>query len=438
MSIEIPGYKILGELGEGGMARVYVALQESLEREVAIKILSASLVSDAEFCERFLREGKTLAKLNHPNIVAIYDSGVQGGNYYLAMEYIRGGTLEDYLQDKRLEPRQCINVVKQVALALDVAHARDLIHRDVKPGNVLFRDSDTAVLSDFGIAKSLGTNTRLTAVGMAIGTPTYMSPEQASAKPVTSKSDQYSLGVMLFEMLTGSVPYTGDDQVAVAIQHIQAPVPTLPDEFKAFQPIIDRMMAKDPADRFADGKECVAALDQFISPATVLRTEVMAAPSTQRNRTVMTIAGSALAAALAVGIGTFLWMKGDSTSTLESLSALEAISPPAATKVELDAETQAVVSDLIATAESHFEIGRLTEPPGGNAFEAFRQALDMDPGNKRAQTGLTRIADTYEGLARESLQSGELDEGTTIIEQGLKVMPNHKGLTQLQQQIAQR
>ena len=268
--IEIPGYHIQRELGQGGMARVYLGIQQSLEREVAIKVLSTDLVSDPEFCERFLKEGKTLAKVSHPNIVPIYDCGEHDGVYYMCMQFVSGGTLEDRLHQGRLPVNESVQILKQVASALERSHGKDVVHRDVKPANVLFRDDGTLALSDFGIAKTTRQDaTQMTAVGMAIGTPAYMSPEQASAKEITPKSDQYSLGVLFYEMLTGSVPYSAGTAIAVAIQHLQAPIPSLPIELNHLQPIIDRVMAKDPDERFNTFEELIVTLDK-VSVDTLL------------------------------------------------------------------------------------------------------------------------------------------------------------------------
>ena len=213
------------------MATVYLAIQESLDRPVAMKVLSAELVSDEEFCKRFLREGKTLASLSHPHVVKIFDSGEHDGIFYMIMELMSGGTLTDRLDSGNLPPAESVEIVKKVASALAFSHGKGLIHRDVKPANVLFSEEGTPVLSDFGIVKATKKETtQMTAVGMAIGTPSYMSPEQASARELTPRTDQYSLGVMLFEMLAGRVPFEADTAAVVVGMHIHADIPELPAE----------------------------------------------------------------------------------------------------------------------------------------------------------------------------------------------------------------
>ncbi len=208
MDIELPGFDIERELGEGAMATVYLATQRSLQRKVALKVMAAALAADPSFAERFLREGRTLARLSHPNTVTIHDIGNVGSCYYMAMEYLPNGTLKERIQ-QGLDPEQGLAYVRQVAAALGYAHSQGLVHRDVKPANILFRADGTAVLSDFGIAKSIEDNTQFTQVGFAVGTPSYMSPEQARGQEIDGRADLYALGVVLYEILTpASCPTT--------------------------------------------------------------------------------------------------------------------------------------------------------------------------------------------------------------------------------------
>ena len=207
---QIPGYRLEKILGKGAMATVYLAVQESLDRRVAIKLLSAHLGNDPIFNKRFVKEGKTVARLAHPHIVTIYDTGSHQQQLYIAMEYLEGDSLKQRIKAV-LTPEQAANYLCQIAQALGYAHRQHCIHRDIKPANILFRDAEMAVLSDFGIAKNLEDKTQLTAVGWRIGTPNYMSPEQAMAKPVDARSDLYSLGILFYEMLTGTRPYQGAD-----------------------------------------------------------------------------------------------------------------------------------------------------------------------------------------------------------------------------------
>ena len=260
--LNIAGYRIEKRIGQGGMAKVYLAIQESLDRPVALKVLSPAFGESPEFSERFLNEGRILASLRHSNIVTIYDIGVDAGMHYISMEYVEGMDLKTRLREGIL-PSTALNYIETLASCLQVAHERDIVHRDIKPANVLFRDDGTLLLTDFGIAKKLGETSDLTIAGSMMGTPTYLSPEQAQAKPVDGRSDIYSLGIMLYEMLMGQKPYKGDSDIDTALKHISEPVPALADELRAFQPLVNKMMAKAPADRFSDVAELISAIRAF-------------------------------------------------------------------------------------------------------------------------------------------------------------------------------
>ena len=262
---QIPGYRIERILGKGATATVYLAIQESLDRRVALKILSAQLVKDPAFNKRFIKEGKTVARLAHPHIVTVYDTGSHQAVFYIAMEYLECGSLKERIK-AGLTPEAALQVLGQIAQALGYAHRQHCIHRDLKPANILFRDAETAVLSDFGIAKNLEDKTQLTAAGWRIGTPNYMSPEQAMGKPVDARSDLYSLGILFYEMLTGTRPYKGADAFETALLHVKAPVPILPEPLKHFQPVLDRLLAKDPSTRFASAEELIQALQPVRAP----------------------------------------------------------------------------------------------------------------------------------------------------------------------------
>ncbi|MDH4607599.1 serine/threonine-protein kinase [Pseudomonas sp. BN102] len=262
MNMEIPGYQIERELGEGAMATVYLATQRSLERKVALKVMASALAADRSFCERFLREGKTLARLSHPHTVTIHDIGNVGNHYYMAMEYLPNGTLKDRIAEG-VTPEQGILWLRQIASALGYAHAQGLVHRDVKPANILFRANGSAVLSDFGIAKSLEDRTQFTQAGFAVGTPSYMSPEQARGQQIDGRADLYALGVVLYEILTGKLPYSGTDSLSTALAHLTEPLPELPINHGRYQGILRKLLAKDPADRLADADALIAALDNL-------------------------------------------------------------------------------------------------------------------------------------------------------------------------------
>ena len=256
-------YEIIEELGRGGMALVYRARDRQLEREVAIKVLPFSLAFDAEFVERFQREARTAAQLEHPNIISIYRVGRSGRVIYFVMKFLRGGSLSTVLHErKKLTPPEIRRLLLEAGGALGYAAQRGIVHRDIKPDNIMFDEFGQCLLTDFGIAKA-ASGQKLTGTGMSIGTPHYMSPEQARAQSIDGRSDIYSLGVVAYQCLTGTVPYDGEDSFSIGYKHITEPIPTpsliTADERRIFE-VIKRMLMKDPADRFQSCEELVASI----------------------------------------------------------------------------------------------------------------------------------------------------------------------------------
>ncbi len=265
--IEIPGYKIKKELGKGGMAAVYLAVQQGLDREVALKIMSPALAADPSFGERFVREAKIVAQLSHPQIVTVYDVGQHDRHNYIAMEYHNGGDLAEKIA-QGISIEDGIRVIAAVAKALCFAHQRGYIHRDVKPENILFKANGEPVLSDFGIAKATNSDTQMTQSGSVIGTPRYMSPEQARGKKADGRADLYSLGVIFYEILTGKLPFDGEDSLSIGIKHITDPIPRLPENLKQYQAVLDKFMAKQPGNRYQTGDEAAVALEALLLGVT--------------------------------------------------------------------------------------------------------------------------------------------------------------------------
>jgi serine/threonine-protein kinase PpkA len=244
------------------MATVYLAVQESLCRHVALKVMNQLLISDEDFRRRFLNEGRLIAKLSHPSIVTVYDIGVSESIHYLSMTYLPGGTLKEKI-GAGLPLGYALYILRCVADALGYAHERGIVHRDIKPGNVLFSESGAPVLTDFGIAKTLGDQTKLTSAGMAVGSAGYMSPEQAVGREVDNRSDLYSLGILFWQMLTGSLPYSDRDPFVLALKHANDPVPRLPARLQRYQPVIDGLLAKSPEDRLGTADELVQAIERI-------------------------------------------------------------------------------------------------------------------------------------------------------------------------------
>jgi formylglycine-generating enzyme required for sulfatase activity/tRNA A-37 threonylcarbamoyl transferase component Bud32 len=265
---EIGQYRILELIGKGGMASVYKATQESINRTVAIKVLPHSLLHDSTFLERFQREAEMVAQLEHFHILPIYDYGEHEGMPYIVMRYLAGGTLQDRIKQGPLPWDDIVRITEQVAMALDYAHGRNIIHRDIKPSNVLLDAGGNAYLADFGIAKMTEATAHLTGSGF-IGTPAYMAPEQSKPGPPTPSMDIYALGVAVFQMITGQVPYLADTPIAQVLMHIQQPVPSARDHNPDVPPAVDetvqRAMAKSPEDRYSTAGEFANALEKAVA-----------------------------------------------------------------------------------------------------------------------------------------------------------------------------
>jgi hypothetical protein len=264
-------YRIVEHLGRGGMAEVYKAYQPSLDRYVALKLMHAFLAGDQDFIARFEREAKNVAALRYPNIIQVFDFDVHNGAPFMVMEFIEGGTLKSHIEalsraGTPLELGEAVRIIREVGRALAYAHQRSMIHRDVKPANVLLDAGNRVILTDFGIAKIL-TGPSFTMTGATVGTPAYMSPEQSLGRPGDHRSDIYALGVMLYQLATGQLPYEADTPLAVMLKHVNEPLPLprtfAPDLPEGLERIILKSMAKNPDDRFQSADEMLAQLDDL-------------------------------------------------------------------------------------------------------------------------------------------------------------------------------
>jgi eukaryotic-like serine/threonine-protein kinase len=259
-------YEVTATIGEGGMAVVYKGYQQSLNRYVAIKVLRAELARDQEFVERFRREALAVADLSHPNILHVYDAGYANGVYYIVMAYVDGGSLKDLIARGPIEMEYTIAIAAQVADALHHGHQRGIVHRDVKPSNILISRDGRPLLTDFGIAKALHETTGLTRTGTSIGTPEYMAPEQIQGQPVDARTDIYALGIVLYEMLAGWAPFSANTPVATLYKQVNEPPPPLRQVNIGIstwvQEIVLKAMEKNPWDRYQKASEMAAALRQ--------------------------------------------------------------------------------------------------------------------------------------------------------------------------------
>ena len=471
-AVQIPGYSVLRTLGTGGMATVYLAVQESLEREVALKVMAPVLAANADFCQQFLKEGRITAKLSHPHLVTVHDIGSYRGTYYMASEYLSAGSLRERLQSG-VNAYDALNIVHDLASGLTYAHEMGFVHRDVKPGNILFRANGAAVLADFGIAKAIKSISSATMAGTAIGTPDYMSPEQAQASPVDGRTDIYSLGAVLFEMLSGRKPYIANDPYAVALRHVTDPVPRLPETLAWLQPLIDRTMAKDREQRFATGDAFMAACDALlrehpIAPTSVRRSgrrrvpgasagDARGAPenaplrSWQPPRWALPLASVFVFAVVATIA--WRWLHPPAPPpTIVAAATTPSTVPPIRTPAEPPVDTldtsgldRIETPALLARAGKYLDDGfksglgeKFGYPAGDNAIDLFREVLKREPGNASATQGLARIAAFYERGARSALDRGLNTGADELIEKGLRAAPTSEGLLKLKAELAAR
>lgn len=288
-------YRLDERIATGGMGSVYEATDERLERKVAVKLLKDGLSEDPRFIERFRREARSAGALSHPNVAAVYDFGTDEDRHYMVMELAQGRDLARVLREEApLEPERAANIGAQIATALEHAHASGLVHRDIKPPNVIVAKDDTVKVTDFGIARAAGDAT-LTATGSVLGSAHYISPEQAGGAQIGPSTDIYSLGIVLYEMVTGTVPFTGDSMISVAMRHVSDEVPP-PSKLRADLPpemdrVVARSTAKNPSGRYRSAAEMAAELLAISSPST----SVMGAPAGTTERietTVWPIPGS--------------------------------------------------------------------------------------------------------------------------------------------------
>jgi serine/threonine protein kinase len=257
-------YTVLGPLGRGGMASVYKCHEPALDRHIALKVLPREFLHDESFAERFRREAKVIARLEHPNIVPIHAYGIEDGIPWMAMRCISGGSLSGVLKNRRLDERRVLSVLRGVAEALDHAHSQGVVHRDVKPQNILLDEAGRVYLADFGIAKMAEASGGLTATGMITGTPQYMAPEQAKGVGIDHRADIYALGVVAYELLTGQTPFAADTPIAVLMKHLSEPVPrpSALDLPEAASDALLKCLAKDPAERWPTAVAFVDALER--------------------------------------------------------------------------------------------------------------------------------------------------------------------------------
>ncbi len=439
--LQIDGYTIDREIGTGAMATVYLAEQTSLSRQVALKVMSPSLANNETFAKRFIQEGKTIARLEQNNIVNIFDIGTSESCCYIAMEYLSGGTLKDRMQHE-MYLNEALRIIRQIAQALSYAHQHHFVHRDIKPLNVMYRADGTVVLTDFGIAKEIAAaTTGLTATGAAIGTPTYMSPEQAKGEELDGRSDLYCLGVVFYELLTGVRPYMASDPFALALQHINAPIPKLPERLSFLQGMLNKMMAKSPARRYQSAEELIAAIDHtfglydtdkvrvLLNEAgsedqtrvwyKTLLTDWRARLARQRLPRLLRILARRKRAAMFASATTLVAMLAAMLIYLNHLDSLEQ-------------QQQQTLQRLLQEGQRQLSRAQVFFPQGDNAFDTYLQIRQLDPDNAEAREPIATLLDRIHTLALRTYENADWNRTLALIDNGLRLDSEHPRLLSLQ------
>jgi len=466
--MEIPGYIIRNEIGKGGMATVYMAIQESLGRSVCLKILDhVDADASKDLIERFMAEGRIIASLTHPNIITIFDIGVANNMFYISMEYVQGGDLKQRLE-LPISDDESLDILAKISNALNEAHKHGIVHRDVKPANILFRDNETPLLTDFGIAKEVDNEHDLTSTGIFLGSPNYVSPEQADGLKIDGRADIYSMGCIFYEMLTGEKPYTSTSVIDIVIQHKQAPIPQLPDELGEYQDLLNSMMAKDRDKRIPDTEALVQKIETVqrkrkkYSLGMDIDIDITGAwgesdPAKRDKRKKQILIGMLLLGLILFSTLEYVDIQlktpasntaAASTQTVLSESPVQiptvietqntpaqatpiSVAPPQ--EPEPSPELEQVISALIWLGNKSIDELKLTYPPKDNAYYYFNRLLEMDPGNDIAIRGIYRIAEQYAVLAEQAMVNNEVDKTSSYVDIGLRIDPNNQALLSLRQ-----
>ena len=456
--MDIPGYKVERLVAEGGMAAVHLATQESLDRRVALKLLKK--FDKPEQSKRFINEGRIIASLNHQNIITIYDIGVIEGQHYISMEYLGGGDLEARIRGG-MAPAAAIDLIRTIGETLDFVHRKGIVHRDIKPANILFRKDGTPILTDFGIAKQLEQDTKLTMDGTAMGSPDYLSPEQAECKPLDGRTDIYSLGIVLYEMLTGRKPYLGGSYIETVMAHIIEPIPLLPPHLERYQRLLERMVAKNPEKRFDSAADMVACIDRIghTTPVEEISAKVVgvvrslrdSAPAATNPAKTVQITRDDLAAGTSAVLQQ---VTGDGFRILINSLASRSreinrrwlmvgvilvlvtgsvwIQGQAPEEVSIRSP-ESEVEQYLLKAEVAIDSDKLTAPAQDNAYFYYQEVIKLAPDHEVARQGLTEIANHYADLAEQALDRFEYVNAKHYVHEGIRVQPENLRLAALQQ-----
>jgi predicted Ser/Thr protein kinase len=433
-------YKIIGKLGQGGMATVYKAHELSLNRMVALKVLSPQLSEDKAYIKRFSREAQAAAQLNHPNIVQIYAIGEEQGVHYFAMEYIKGKSLADIRQEEGvLKPEDAVPIIRQVAEALAEAHKAGLVHRDIKPSNIMIDAAGRPKVTDFGIAYVSYANTKLTRDGSIIGTPEYLSPEQCEGKTVDQRSDIYSLGVTLYELLSGKTPYEADTPVSMLMKIVKGEFPPLrevnPNVPESLQVIVDKMMLKDVRQRYQRMEEVIKDLLKLEPgkrvPAAAVVEEVAARQETAAGSKSNKWAAIIVAAIIVILMGgafaakMFYFDKKAARDKQEKAAVSGEISPATAESQSTESQPMDSQSQETEGTESQGEVVAGQEMPGQETGESQPTTIASLPVEEKS----AEQSSTTEGPETTSFEAGTTaTTGTKAVQQSSRTVTPVKPL----------
>jgi len=450
LPFEIDGYRIVRRLGLGGMATVYLGIQRSLGRPVAIKVLATDHTHSEDLVRRFEHEARTIARLDHPHIVNIFDVGrTSSSQIYYTMPYLPNGDLAG--RNLRDDEAAILDVVRSIADALGYAHEQGIVHRDVKPENVLFDKLDRPLLADFGIALSDTHQPRVTREGATIGSSGYMSPEQARSQPLDGRSDIYSLGVVCYELLTGEMPFRGPDTLSVALAHIEMPVPRLPPMRRVWQPFIDKAMAKRPEARFQNAEEVLAGLDAIRERITAppkhgparwwreVRETTAAIPRRTRALAIglgISVALATLVVLLPHAPGPAAVPPNASAATPGPSDAIQAAAhtavvvpapsandnateTPAPTEPAEPVVDPAAIDAMLAEAKDLAAHGKLYAAKGRSASERYLAALKDDPTRKDTISGIEGLFAPLGSNTADAISHADADSAAAGIEHAI-------------------
>lgn len=404
-------YQIQGLLGKGAMGVVYKGFDPNIARPVAIKTIHASLLETdmgRELLDRFRNEAQAVGRLNHANIVSIYEFDQDRGTPYFVMEFVEGHDLKTLIKDgRKYSPQETVHIISAILSALDYTHKLGIVHRDIKPANVFITHNGQIKLADFGIARV--DNAELTQMGSVLGTPSYMSPEQCKGQPVDARSDLFSTGVVLYELLVGKKPFAGDNTHAImhSVLSAEPERPSLQNQGlpKAFDNILRKALAKDVSHRYQTAAEFRADLQNVVEPATAKRSNTL-------------VLGLAAAVVLSLAVAGGMWFKSQRDQSIAQ-PGVEVVADGT-----LSAEEQAKVDRLMAVAEAHFKVGRLVSPQGSNAFEAYQLVLQVDPQHSEALEGINRVKNRFFKRAQLLALEGRREDVQKHLELAEKLFPN--------------